>query len=171
MDILSHGLWGAGTFGRKSKKDFWIAFLFGIAPDFFSFGIFAISNILGIEKRVGWTKEPPLSDAIPVYVHTLYNITHSFIPFILIFIIVWIIRKRPYYLMLAWPLHILFDIGTHSTEFFPTPFLWPIISYKFNGVSWSHGEIFIPNILFLALLYGSWGILKLKNYKTHKLKT
>ena len=39
MDIVSHGLWGAIAFGRKSRSSFWLAFLIGLAPDLFSFGI------------------------------------------------------------------------------------------------------------------------------------
>ncbi len=38
MDIISHGLWGGITVGRKSGRSFWTAFCFGVAPDLFAFG-------------------------------------------------------------------------------------------------------------------------------------
>ena len=167
MDIVSHGLWGAGAFGRKSKKDFWIAFFFGIMPDLFSFGIFTISTLLGFVDGPDWRSGPPDPSSIPSYVGGLYNITHSFIVFAFVFLIVWVIRKKPYYLMMGWPLHILFDIGTHSTSFFPTPFLWPLISYRFNGVPWSDPQILIPNFVFLALIYIGWWILKYKRRRKY----
>lgn len=34
MDIVSHGLWGAIAFGRRTRSSFWLSFVFGIAPDF-----------------------------------------------------------------------------------------------------------------------------------------
>jgi hypothetical protein len=55
--------------------------------------------------------------------------------------------------MLAWLLHILVDIPTHSTRFFPTPFLWPISSYEFSGIGWANPMIFIPNVVLLTSLY------------------
>jgi len=160
MDIISHGLWGAGAFGRKSKKNFWMAFLFGVMPDLLSFGVFTFATFVGLAKRPDWSAGPPDATSIPEYVHILYDLTHSFIVFAVVFALIWIILRRPYYLILGWPLHILFDIGTHSAEFFPTPFLWPFVEYRFNGISWAEPSIFIPNILFLALLYGGWGIWK-----------
>lgn len=156
MDIVSHGLWGGTSFGRKSKKNFWTAFFWAVFPDLFSFGIFTISTLSGFEKGPDWKSGPPDPSLIPPYVHTLYDFTHSLIPFAIIFFTVWFIRKKPYYLMLGWPLHIIFDIGTHGTEFFPTPFLWPFSSYRFDGVSWSSPEIFFPNLFFLGFLYVGW---------------
>ena len=47
MDIFSHGLYGGVLTGRKSRKSFWTAFIFGISPDLFSFGIFTLSILLG----------------------------------------------------------------------------------------------------------------------------
>jgi membrane-bound metal-dependent hydrolase YbcI (DUF457 family) len=55
--------------------------------------------------------------------------------------------------MLAWPLHILVDIPTHSSQFFPTPFLWPVSDFYINGVSWGQPIIFIPNAILIVCLY------------------
>jgi len=35
----------------------------------------------------------------------------------------------------------------------PTPFLWPISTYKINGIPWSHQLIFFPNIILLVFFY------------------
>ena len=37
--------------------------------------------------------------------------------------------------MAAWALHIVCDIPTHSTDYFPTPFLWPLPTPFVDGIS------------------------------------
>ena len=65
----------------------------------------------------------------------------------------WLIRRKPLLEMGAWALHICMDIFTHSTAFFPTPFLWPVSDVHFDGMPWSTPIIFIPNVVLLAVLY------------------
>lgn len=156
MDIISHGLWGSIAFGRSGIRSFWTAFFFGVMPDLFSFGLFTIATFLGISGRVPWGNgEPPPMNAIPPYVHDLYNITHSLIIFALVFTLVWFLReKRPYWLMAGWGLHILVDVPTHSYQFFPTPFLWPFSDYRFDGTPWGNASILLPNVTLLIIVYG-----------------
>lgn len=133
MDIISHGLWGGIILGRKNRRDFWWSFAFGTAPDLFSFGIFTGLTTLGLASSPDWSAGHPAQSSIPSYVHSLYNVTHSLVIFIIAFFGVWLIRSKPFLPMLAWGIHILMDIPTHSTEFFPTPFLWPfLIPYDFR---------------------------------------
>lgn len=153
MDIISHGLWGGVAFGRKNKKSFWTSFLFGIAPDFLAFAPFFASVFLGLAEFPKFSTEPPIPDGIPQYVHIVYSFTHSLIIFAVAFLIVGAILKKPFYEMLAWGLHILIDIPTHSNAFFPTPFLWPFSSAHVDGIPWAHPAIFIPNVALLAILY------------------
>jgi len=164
MDIISHGLWGSLLVGRQNKTQFWLAFFFGVAPDLFSFGIFTVLTLLGINSRPDWSAGPPPMEAIPAYINTFYNITHSLIIFLIIFTLVSLILKKPLWVMLAWPLHILLDIFTHSSEFFPTPFLWPVASYTFNGIGWGTPSIFFTNWGLLLILYIWFAITK---FKTH----
>lgn len=49
--------------------------------------------------------------------------------------------------------------ATHSTNFFPTRFLWPISEARVNGVPWSKPVIFFPNVALLVVLYG-WFLIK-----------
>ena len=83
----------------------------------------------------------------------LYNITHSLIVFVAVFGIVWVVRRRVYWPLAAWGLHILVDIPTHAYAFFPTPFLWPVSDFKIDGMPWSSPYIFIPNVVLLGVLY------------------
>lgn len=153
MDILSHGLWGGVIAGRRNKKNFIWAFLFGIAPDLFSFGIFTGMTILGLASGPDWSAGVPLESDIPQYVHHLYDFTHSAVVFLVFFLIVWAVRRRPFWPMTAWFLHIALDFPTHTAKFFPTPILWPFVDVRFSGIPWSHPIIFIPNVVLLVLVY------------------
>lgn len=152
MDTLSHGLWGSIFFGRKLRKDFWMAFLFGVLPDILSFGIYTVGTWVGIFEHPDFSSgKHPDPSMIPAFVHHSYDVTHSLVIFLVVFGIVWMVRRRIYWPMLAWPLHILYDIPTHSADFFPTPFLWPLSDFYIYGTSWGQPWIFFPN--WIALLF------------------
>ncbi len=155
MDIISHGLWGAVSIGRKSRKSFLLAFFFGIAPDLFSFGIFFVQRLFTVGLDFHKGGHPDIESIAP-YVNTLYNFTHSLVIFSVIFFATWLFFERPIYEMFAWMFHILLDIFTHSYEFFPTPFLYPISDFKVNGISWGHPIIFFPNVILLVIAYFWW---------------
>lgn len=167
MDIFSHGLWGGAAFGRRSRASFFKSFLFGIMPDFLAFVPFLAGSWMGVFAYPHWaTGSTPNPDAFPSFVYLTYSFTHSLIIFLLVFLLIWIIRKKPLYEMFAWPLHIIFDIPLHSTDFFPTPFLWPISNFHIDGIPWSEPYIFLPNVIFLIIIYiyflaykGGWKML------------
>ena len=120
MDIVSHGLWGSLAFGRKNRHSFLLAFLCGMAPDIFSFGVFFTAVVFGVSDRPDFS-EPPAPQNIPHYVSQLYQFTHSFVIFLILFFMLWTIFRRPIWEFSAWGLHILFDIPTHPYQFFPHP--------------------------------------------------
>lgn len=160
MDIISHGLYGGGLFARdakqrkRNKKLFWAAFCFGIFPDFLAFSWpFAyriISSLSGNGSEAGFSGGYPV---FPDYIHTLYIFGHSLVVFAVVFTLVSLILKKPYIPMLAWGFHVFLDIFTHSKAFFPTPFLWPISNYQFDGIPWGTPVIFLTNIVILVVLY------------------
>ena len=85
MDIVSHGLWGAIAFGRKSRSSFWLAFVIGLAPDLLSFGVLWTAALSGFSETPDFSNGTPPESSIPAYVHHLYNVTHSFIVFAMVF--------------------------------------------------------------------------------------
>lgn len=96
---------------------------------------------------------PPDPSEIPNYVHIAYNLTHSLVIFLGIFLIIWLIRKKPYWLMAGWGFHILIDIFSHTEKFFATPFLFPISDFKISVVSWANPVFMTANYFFLLLAY------------------
>ncbi|MAP61886.1 MAG: hypothetical protein CMF82_02925, partial [Candidatus Marinimicrobia bacterium] len=134
MDTFSHTLWGKGLFGyRKYGK--W-ALLFGALPDLLSFGLYFIVRFItqGVNMEFG----KPALESIPNWVFIMYDISHSWVIAFLFIIIFLQINKELCFPMLAWPFHILLDFPFHSKEYFPTPILWPISDYRFDGIPWSN---------------------------------
>ncbi|MBI3671680.1 hypothetical protein HY249_02705 [Candidatus Azambacteria bacterium] len=99
--------------------------------------------------------EPVPQDTLFIFSLTsaLYNISHSLIVFCIVFFAVYLIFKRPVWELGAWLLHILIDIPTHSYKFFPTPFLWPVSNWKYDGFSWGNPTFLISNYLSILAVY------------------
>ena len=148
MDTLSHALWGKGLFGYRKYR--WYSFLFGALPDLFSFGIYFIHSIFFSSSPV---MGRPTRSEIPEWVYSLYDISHSMVIASIVIFIAYKINKAFAFPMLAWPAHIILDFFTHSIEFFPTPILWPISDFKFDGIPWSNPIIFFTNVLLIFLLF------------------
>ena len=148
MDTLSHALWGKGLFGYRKYR--WYSFLFGALPDLFSFGIYFIHSIFFSSSPL---MGRPERSEIPEWVYSLYDISHSLVIASIFIFIAYKINKEFAFPMLAWPAHIILDFFTHSIEFFPTPILWPISDFKFDGIPWSNPIVFFANVLLIFFLF------------------
>ena len=148
MDTISHALWGKGLFGYRKYR--WYSFLFGALPDLFSFGIYFIHSIFFSSSPL---MGRPTRSEIPEWVYSLYDISHSLVIASIVIFIAYKINKEFAFPMLAWPAHIILDFFTHSIEFFPTPILWPISDFKFDGIPWSNPIVFFTNVLHIFLLF------------------
>lgn len=136
-------------------------------PDFLAFGLpvaVAIAGMIFNGNPFAMSK-PGMPHYEPGYVHAIYNVTHSLIIRAIVFWGLWLIFKKPIKASYARLLHILIDIPTHSLAFFATPFLWPISTYKFDGIPRSNKMIFIPNVIILVLLYIFYAYKKFKKAK------
>lgn len=159
MDYFAHGIWSY-IFFHRTKKPFY-AVLFGLLPDTLSWFIYFVYRLVASDLRL---TAPDLGN-IPDWVFTLYGLSHSLIISSLVILLVYlIVRKLPIY-MLAWPIAILMDIPTHSREFLPTPFLWPISAWYFPGFSWGTRWFMILNysLITICLVYIIWWRKKKKN--------
>ncbi len=151
MDYLAHGLWSY-IFFHKTKKP-WKAVFFGVLPDTLSWMIYFF-YILFSEQTFLSRPHPEL---VPQWVMNLYSVTHSLVIFAVVLGICLFIFKKwkniPLFIY-AYPLHIFMDIPTHSRSFLPTPFLWPISSWNFPGISWGTPWFMIVNYSAILLCIG-----------------
>lgn len=178
MDILAHTLWtnagarAANKVAEKKGKRFhisvgWAAF-FGVVPDFFAF---TIPFMIGIYRSVFLGETFLRGHHIPTaggfdLAAYLYQFSHSLVIWALVFVLVWILSRRPRYELLGWALHILIDIPSHAIGFYPTPFLFPISSYRFPyGVSWSNQWYMLINYSALLVVWGRITYKKFLNKK------
>ncbi|MCR4323242.1 MAG: hypothetical protein NUV61_04110 [Candidatus Azambacteria bacterium] len=168
MDVFSHGLWagavgrGIGQVGGK-KLSMWRAAAWGVFPDVVAFApwfVWFFWNIaLGTMTVADLPRpeavEPAVRDTLPIFRITslLYSVSHSLVLFFLVSVVVVLIMRRVPWVMGGWLLHILMDIPTHSYQFYPTPFLWPLSEWKFDGFSWGTPWFIIVNYSTLAIIY------------------
>lgn len=179
MDVFSHGVWAMAiargtnikTNTRMMRPS--IAFLFGIFPDLFAFSIPILSLVWAMllgsspEAAAGPGPSPLRSPEMLALAHNLYNLSHSLIVFLVVFLVVALLRKkRPYWELSGWLFHILCDIPTHSDEFFPTPVFWPLADWKFDGFSWGQPWFIIANWTTLLLLHVGLTLWKRSKQKT-----
>lgn len=171
MDVFSHGLWAGAVYKflnlkRKTtqKFNFWAAAGWGMFPDLLSFTIPFIWMLLGLIfgffsfSQLPRTQEmEPIAQNVPLVfkmIGPLYTASHSMLVFLAVFLFVMLIFRRPIWVMGGWFIHIFMDIFTHSYDFYPTPFLWPISNWKFNGVHWGQAWFMALDITLLVIAYG-----------------
>ena len=108
--------------------------------------------------------KPELAE-LPTWVFSLYDFSHSLIIALFFIGIMYAINKDFCFPMLAWPFHILLDVFTHSIKFFPTPILWPISDYRFDGIPWSNPYVMLLNFvgIFIVFIYRRNSLKKIKN--------
>lgn len=179
MDIFAHILWAnAGARGANKiaenlpaqagkQKRFhmhpgWTGF-WGVFPDFFAFTIpFVIGLYKFAFKGASFGRHHFSVGGFDLAAY-LYQFSHSLVIWFSVFILVWIMYKRPRYELFGWALHILIDIPSHAIGFYPTPFLFPISEYRFPyGVPWSNYWYMVINYSALLLV---WGVIFLKKLK------
>lgn len=154
MDIAAHGLWGGIGFAHQGARRYAAAFALGMAPDLFSFGLFHVSQPGWLKLRLaGEISGPPPLSLLPDYIFHAYNLTHSLVVWGAVFALVWWVSKTPPWLLLAWFVHILCDIPTHSSSYFPTPYLWPLPTPIVDGISWATQGFLLTNYSLLLTVY------------------
>ena len=132
-----------------------------MAPDIFSFGPYILSQFL-LQGGLPHGRPTP-----PEYVAVFYNYTHSLVIFFTVFGLAALLRQgRVWWPLAGWGLHVVIDIGTHTYEFFPTPFLFPVSSWKVSLLSWADPTFMLVNYTFLVLIYTEW----YRQYRKSKFK-
>ena len=150
MDIISHALYANLIFKEVPLEQRGLICFFSILPDLISF--FAIRGRGFLRKVMHYTN--PSKNVFPKIVFKLYNLTHSLIIWLFVFLILKILKLDYWALVyLGWGSHIVLDIFTHSKYFFPTPILWPLSNFHFSGIAWSNKWFMVFNYSLLLFLY------------------
>jgi hypothetical protein len=163
MDIIAHGVYNIALQktikkDKKTRKEIFIDFLWGIMPDLLAFGIPFISAIF-----VGSLNHHQNLGGFDI-ASTVYPYTHSLVIFSLVFLAIYAVRKKWYLPMLGWGLHVLLDIPFHTPEFYPTPFLFPLSSYTLPfGISWGEPIIWIG--IWVVAISWLWIVFRSKYFK------
>ncbi|HRV96495.1 MAG TPA: hypothetical protein P5526_30350 [Anaerolineae bacterium] len=80
----------------------------------------------------------------PRWMKTLHHICHSLPVLLTVTILIKFITGKWPLAALAWGVHILIDIPTHSRKNWAPQFLWPLSSITVDGLSWT--DVAIPGI-------------------------
>jgi len=192
MDTLSHALWAAATgkgVNLKSPKKVklgWMA-LWGVLPDLFAFTPVVLWMLCQLYYNgVAFSDIPRPELMSPeqrneVFIlrlsETLYHISHSFVVFLLLFFLGWMVRWygllqngkanlvsplstgkgahtcTPPWEMFGWCIHILMDIPTHTGLLYPTLFLWPLSDWYVDGNSWGTKWFMVINYSVLLIVF------------------
>lgn len=140
MDILAHGVYNIALQKsiknkKKTKKEIFVAFLWGVLPDFVAFAPSFLLAFFG--SSFSSFDHHALVAGFDI-ARSIYPFTHSLVIFLAVFFIVFIFIRKFYWPMFGWGLHILVDMPLHTPEFFPTPFLFPLSDWTLPfGIAWS----------------------------------
>jgi hypothetical protein len=78
----------------------------------------------------------------PRWMATLHHMFHSLPVVVAGALVIFLITGRwPKKPLLAWCLHIVIDLPTHSRRQWGPQFLWPFSSYAVDGISWAEAAI------------------------------
>lgn len=163
MDIFAHGLWTNVLYKaipqtRKDKKTTFWGIFFGIFPDLVAFTpVFAyiFFEALFRHHRLMFASPQDATGPIPLegLTHHLYELSHSLVIWAAAFGLTWLVIKKIPWPLLGWALHICIDIFSHSSKFFPTPFLFPVSDFYVNGWAWAEPVFMSVNYGLLLILY------------------
>lgn len=167
VDILSHGLWaGAAAVALRrrygaSDRAVVGAIVMGVLPDV----VHAVPVVAwSAFQPDGWriiaaysVAVPGAEPLLPLLVHGLSHHAHCAMHSIVVAIGVTalVARLKPALLfpLLGWWLHIAIDIPTHSNDYYPVPFLYPLTNKGFDGVAWTTPWLLGLNYVGLLAVY------------------
>jgi len=149
--MISHILLNNLVYQEMPMSQRWLAIAFGVLPDILAF--IGVSKMSFLKKILFFKRMP--KDYFPKFVFVIYNITHSFIIWGVVFAALYLLA--PTWIMIAWTgwgLHIFVDIFTHSSKAtLATRIFWPISKFYFDGIVWSNKWFLLVSYAIMALLY------------------
>lgn len=98
---------------------------------------------------------PPLPPLIALWSHHLHCVTHSMVVAGAVTLLLWTIRRTFWIPLFGWWAHIVIDVFTHSSDYYPSPALYPITQRGFDGLAWNTPWFLVLNYVALCAV-GSW---------------
>ena len=148
-DTFSHFLHGYFIYGLKGG-------VYAILPDILSFGRLTIKNIpikfnYLINGKFKKILEKPKLEKLDKTDKLLYNVFHSLVVWFLIYKLT---NGKKEFICLF--LSIIIDVLMHEKTYLPTPFLYPLSDYKFDGIHWYSSKLgWIISIFITYLIYNN----------------
>jgi hypothetical protein len=181
MDILAHALWaGVGTAlasrkFRVERRSAVLTIALAVLPDALQllpivwWVVFGAGSVAALNAYAMASPglEPSMPPSVTFLAHHLHCLMHSAVVAGAVTGVLWLIRRTLWIPLLGWWSHIVIDVFTHSTDYYPAPALYPITERGFDGLAWN-----LP--WFLALNYAAlsltclWLVLTRKPAQTAK---
>lgn len=164
MDILAHGLWaglGARALARRRPVPPRIAIavmVMAVLPD-----------LIHLLPVLAWTlggagtaaelwryaialpgQEPGMPEWVGTAAHHLHCSLHSGLLALPVTLALWRWRAGLGLPLAGWWSHILIDVLTHSSEYYPSPVLYPLTYRGFDGLAWNMPWFMAANYAALA---------------------
>ena len=165
MDILAHALWagvGVAAMARRwptSLGQARTAVALAALPDIghlIPIAVWALLSGGSWQALRGYAfatpgAEPWLPAAVQAWSHTLHCMMHSAVIASVVTMLAWIRWRWLLTPLTGWWSHIVFDVFTHSNDYYPSPVLYPITERGLDGIAW-------PTPWFMALNYAMLGL-------------
>ena len=164
MDILAHGLWAGVALGLTQQR--WrltrrtIAATVGLAvlPDLvhllpilawalFGGGSFAAVRAYALALPGNEPVFPPLIGLLSNHLHC---VMHSAVVAGALTLLLWAVMGSFWIPLLGWWSHIIIDVFTHSSDFYPSPVFYPFTQWGFDGLAWNTPWFMVLNYALLA---------------------
>ena len=169
MDIVAHSLWvglGVVAAARRwpvSASQARAAVALAALPDVGHLIPIALWGLVGDgtwDALRGYAfatpgAEPWLPAGVQAWSHTLHCVMHSAIVAAVVTAIAWFRWRWILVPLAGWWAHIVIDVFTHSSAYYPSPVLYPITDRGFDGIAWPTPWFMVLNYAALAVA-GLW---------------
>ena len=164
MDILAHGLWagiGSAATARRwrwPRRGIAASMALAVLPDtvhmlpivaWAPFGPDGIAAVWAYATALPG-QEPAMPALVHLLAHHLHCVFHSAIVAGLCSLLVWRLWPAAWLPLLGWWSHVVIDVFSHSSDFYPSPVLYPITQRGFDGLAWNTPGFQLLNYLALA---------------------
>lgn len=149
MDIFSHALWGATVIRKRNLL--WPALLFGAGPDILG----GAPRILLVFFTTGQHWAGYTWQMLPDIIKDNYFVWHSIFGCLLVFIGIILFKRKYWFLIFPYLIHIIIDTVTHTGDILYR-LLYPFIDYVPSRVVasnwWEDTRLWVASTAFLILV-------------------